>query len=125
MSQSSEAGVWTGNVLNSHCPARSLLEVLGDKWALLVLYTLAKQGPARTGELRRRVGGISEKMLIQNLRKMERFGLVRRIAYPEVPPRVEYQLTELGVSLGEPISALNRWVEHNISTIHSAMSASQ
>jgi DNA-binding HxlR family transcriptional regulator len=105
-----------GNVLNASCPARGVLEVLAEKWALLLLHTLAA-GPARTAELRRRVGGISEKMLIQTLRRLERNGLVARRAYPEVPPRVEYSLTELGISLSGPITTLNRWVERNLTAI--------
>src|SRR5829696_1940189 len=105
-----------GNVLNAGCPARGVLEVLAEKWALLLLHTLAA-GPARTAELRRRVGGISEKMLIQTLRRLQRNGLVARRAYHQVPPRVEYSLTELGISLSGPITTLNRWVERNLMAI--------
>ncbi|EKE69478.1 winged helix-turn-helix transcriptional regulator [Gallaecimonas xiamenensis] len=108
------------DVLSKNCPARHVLEVLADKWALLLMYALSSQGPARTGELRRRVCGISEKMLIQTLRRMERFGLVERQSYPEVPPRVEYRLTGLGVSLSGPIRTLNLWVEDNVLAIQDA-----
>lgn len=108
------------DVLSKGCPARHVLEVLADKWTLLLMYALSDKAPCRTGELRRRVNGISEKMLIQTLRRMERFGLVERIAYPEVPPRVEYQLTELGASLSGPIRTLNRWVEDNVTAITGA-----
>ena len=72
---------------------------------------------ARTSQLRRKVGGISEKMLIQTLRRLERNGFVSRRAYPEVPPRVEYSLTALGASLSEPITTLDRWVETHLQDI--------
>jgi DNA-binding HxlR family transcriptional regulator len=96
-----------GDVFNPGCPSRAVLEMLAEKWALLVVHTLAN-GPARTSQLRRQVGGISEKMLIQTLRRLERNGFVSRRAYPEVPPRVEYSLTALGASLSEPITTLDR-----------------
>jgi len=105
-----------GNVFDACCPARSVLEVLAEKWALLLVHTLA-HGPARTAELRRRIGGISDKMLIQTLRRLERNGFVARRAYPEVPPRVEYSLTPLGASLSEPITTLDRWVERHLTEI--------
>jgi DNA-binding HxlR family transcriptional regulator len=90
--------------------------MLAEKWARLVVHTLAN-GPARTSQLRRQVGGISEKMLIQTLRRLERNGFVSRRAYPEVPPRVEYSLTALGASLSEPITTLDRWVENHLQDI--------
>ncbi len=109
-------GSCEGDVFNPTCPARAALEVLAEKWALLLIHMLAR-GPARTAELRRQVGGISDKMLIQTLRQLERHGFVARRAYPEVPPRVEYSLTELGASLSEPITTLDRWVEHHLPDI--------
>lgn len=105
-----------GNVFNPGCPSRAVLGVLAEKWALLLVHTLAG-GPARTSELRRRIGGISEKMLIQTLRRLERNGFVARRAYPEVPPRVEYSLTALGASLSEPITSLDHWVERHLEDI--------
>lgn len=105
-----------GNVFDPGCPSRGVLETLAEKWALLLVHMLA-DGPARTAQLRRRVGGISEKMLIQTLRRLERNGFVARRAYPEVPPRVEYSLTPLGASLSEPITALDRWVEQHTQDI--------
>jgi DNA-binding HxlR family transcriptional regulator len=111
-----------GNVFSVTCPARYVLDVLADKWALLLIHTLA-HGTHRTAELRRQVGGISEKMLIQTLRRLERFGLVTRQAYPEVPPRVEYSLTALGLSLSTPIRALDHWVEANIDELNQAQLA--
>jgi DNA-binding HxlR family transcriptional regulator len=111
-----------GNVFDPCCPARAVLEVLAEKWALLLVHTLAK-GPARTAELRRRIGGISDKMLIQTLRRLERSGFVERRAFPEVPPRVQYSLTALGVSLSGPITMLDRWVEKHLPDIRLAQSA--
>src|SRR5260370_31719297 len=105
-----------GNVFDPVCPGRAVLEVLAEKCALLLIHTLA-DGAARTAELRRRMGGISEKMLIQTLRRLERNGFVSRRAYPEVPPRVEYSLTALGASLSGPITTLDRWVERHLQDI--------
>jgi DNA-binding HxlR family transcriptional regulator len=107
------------NVFNAGCPARAVLEVLAEKWALLLVHMLAR-GPARTSELRRQIGGISEKMLIQTLRRLERNGLVMRRAYAEVPPRVEYALTPLGKSLSGPITVLDRWVEQHLPELSAA-----
>jgi DNA-binding HxlR family transcriptional regulator len=111
-----------GDVFDADCPARAVLGMLAEKWALLLVHTLT-DGPARTAELRRRIGGISEKMLIQTLRRLERNGFVARRAYPEVPPRVEYSLTPMGLSLSEPITALDRWVERHVTTIDAAQRA--
>jgi DNA-binding HxlR family transcriptional regulator len=108
-----------GNVFDRGCPSRAVLEVLAEKWALLVVHTLS-DSPARTSQLRRRISGISEKMLIQTLRRLERNGFVVRRAYPEVPPRVEYSLTALGASLSEPITTLDRWVESHLQDIADA-----
>lgn len=108
-----------GNVFDRGCPSRAVLEVLAEKWALLVVHTLADSS-ARTSQLRRRISGISEKMLIQTLRRLERNGFVVRRAYPEVPPRVEYSLTALGASLSEPITTLDRWVESHLQDIADA-----
>ena len=90
-----------------------MLAVLAEKWTLLVVSQLA-QGPMRTAEIRRRVDGVSEKMLIQTLRKLEGFGLISRRSYPEVPPRVEYRLTPLGRSLARLTRLFSRWVERNV-----------
>jgi len=88
------------------------MAVLAEKWTLLVVTQLAN-GPMRTAEIRRGVEGVSEKMLIQTLRKLETFGLVSRKAYPEVPPRVEYRLTPLGRSLARLAGLFARWIEKN------------
>lgn len=99
----------SANPYNLNCPSRDVLDLIGGKWAILILCCL-QQGPVRTGALMRMVGGISQKMLTQTLREMERDGMVERISYPEVPPRVEYQLTKLGRSLSEVARSLEQWV---------------
>jgi DNA-binding HxlR family transcriptional regulator len=101
------------NICSATCPSRKVLELLAEKWAVLVIFRLRVK-PHRTSELRREIGGVSEKMLIQTLRKLERFGLVARHDFNEMPPRVEYELTSLGVSLALPVEQLERWVAKNI-----------
>ena len=101
-----------GDVFRDACPARRVLDVLAEKWVLLLVHALAG-GPMRTGELRRRVEGISEKMLIQSLRTLQEHGLVERRAYGEVPPRVDYRLTQAGKSLSRIVKTLDGWVEEN------------
>jgi DNA-binding HxlR family transcriptional regulator len=89
-----------------------LLDLLADKWTIPVVHSLAR-GTRRFGELQRELGGVSQKMLTQCLRRLERHGLVTRTVYPVVPPKVEYALTPLGESLNAPLGALCRWVEKN------------
>jgi DNA-binding HxlR family transcriptional regulator len=101
------------NICKAECPSRQVLELLAEKWAMLVVFRLRVKSH-RTAELRREIGGVSEKMLIQTLRKLERYGLVERRDYGEVPPRVEYELTKLGWSLSLPVEQLERWVAKNI-----------
>jgi DNA-binding HxlR family transcriptional regulator len=103
----------TPNICSATCPSRNVLELLAEKWALLVIFRLRVK-PHRTAELRREIGGVSEKMLIQTLRKLERYGLVSRHDFNEMPPRVEYALSPLGVSLSLPVEQLERWVAKNI-----------
>lgn len=91
------------------CPSRDLLDLIGSKWSMLLVCVL-RQGPIRTGALRREIGGISQKMLTQTLRDLERNGLVKRICHEEVPPRVEYQLTSLGQSLSVLILHIEEWI---------------
>jgi DNA-binding HxlR family transcriptional regulator len=92
------------------CQARLGFDLLGGTWTSVVLYAL-RHGPARPGELRARIGGISHKVLTDTLRRLERNGLVTRRRYAEAPPRVEYELTAPGRGLLEPILALGRWAE--------------
>ncbi len=97
------------NPYDMRCPSRDVLDLIGGKWAILILCCL-QQGPVRTGALMRMVGGISQKMLTQTLRDLERDGFVARISHPEVPPRVEYRLTDLGRSLSELARTMEQWV---------------
>jgi DNA-binding HxlR family transcriptional regulator len=98
----------------SHCPIRDLISRLGDKWSVLVLIALAKTESKclRFSQLMRSVDGISQRMLSTTLRYLERDGIVTRRLYPEVPPRVEYTLTERGLGLLEPVRALFMWIDH-------------
>ena len=98
------------SVLEPQCPSRLVLDRIADKWTALVIQILAK-GTLRYGELQREIGGISQKMLTQTLRSLERDGLVQRKVHPVVPPKVEYSLTRLGRTLIEPLRALCRWSE--------------
>lgn len=104
--------VFRGNPYNASCPTRRILDRIGDRWTVLVVGILGR-GDARFSELRRRVEGVSQKMLTQTLRGLERDGLVRRTVYPEVPVRVVYALTAAGRTLLEPLRALEEWsIEH-------------
>lgn len=107
------------DVYAADCPVRQALDRIGDKWTTLLIGMLAN-GPKRFSELRRGIGGISQKMLTQTLRSLERDGLVERTLYPEVPPRVEYALTPLGKTLWEPIGAIVRWTEAHIDEVVAA-----
>jgi DNA-binding HxlR family transcriptional regulator len=99
--------------LPSDCRAVSdVLARVGDKWSVLVV-TLLGQGPRRFNELRRAIGGISQRMLTLTLRGLERDGLVTRTVFPTVPPRVDYDLTPLGRDLLNPVSALGDWAIRN------------
>jgi DNA-binding HxlR family transcriptional regulator len=96
----------------SDCPGRLTVELLADKWTAVVLAGLSA-GPVRHGVLIDMIGGISRKMLTQTLRRLESHGLVRRHAFAEVPPRVEYELTSLGATLIDPIHVLTEWARVN------------
>ncbi|GGF52915.1 transcriptional regulator [Marmoricola endophyticus] len=101
-----------GDPYRADCPTRRILDRIGDRWTVLVVVALA-DAELRFSELRRRVEGVSQKMLTQTLRGLERDGLVRRTVHPEVPVRVEYDLTEAGRTLLVPLQALQEWsVEH-------------
>ena len=91
------------------CPSRDLLDRIADTWSVLLLGELADGRAHRFAALRNRIEGISEKMLTQTLRHLEEDGLLVRTIYPEVPPRVEYQLTTLGHSLRKPLAVLRPW----------------
>lgn len=92
------------------CPVETTLTLIGDKWKVLILRDLMP-GTKRFGELKKSIGGVSQKVLTAQLRAMEKSGLVTRTVYPEVPPRVEYSLTELGRSLKPILDAMQNWGE--------------
>ena len=99
--------------LPESCRAISdVLNRVGDKWSVLVVVMLGG-GPQRFNELRRRIGGISQRMLTLTLRGLERDGLVSRTIYPTIPPRVDYALTPLGEDLLKPVGALTQWAQDN------------
>ena len=98
------------------CPSRRLLDRIGDRWTVLIVGAL-DLGPQRFGALATRVGGISQKMLTQTLRSLERDGFVTRTVFAEIPPRVEYELTPLGRSLQVPLRALEEWATAHMSEV--------
>ncbi len=98
------------DVLTPGCPSRLVLERIADKWTALIIQTLARD-TLRYSALRRAIGDISQKVLTQTLRSLERDGLVRRKVYPVASPKVEYTLTALGRTLIEPLQGLCRWTE--------------
>jgi DNA-binding HxlR family transcriptional regulator len=98
------------------CGLDAAVDVVGGKWKALILWALHSE-PLRFGELRRKVSGISEKMLIQSLREMEQYGLVHREVFEQVPPRVEYSLTEFGQGLNKALVPLGEWGHLNMATI--------
>lgn len=98
------------------CPSRRLLDRIGDRWTVLVVSAL-DAGPRRFTALATEVDGVSQKMLTQTLRSLERDGFVTRTVYPVVPPHVEYELTDLGRSLLSPIRALTAWAVDNMDAV--------
>ncbi len=104
------------------CPSRQVLDRIGDRWTVLVVGSLSA-GPMRFSELARRIEGVSQKMLTQTLRGLERDGLVARTVHPEVPPRVEYELTHVGRTLIDPLRALDAWAREHLPVIEEARAA--
>jgi DNA-binding HxlR family transcriptional regulator len=107
------------NPYDPECSSRRALERIGGKWSILIV-NLLRERTMRFAELQRGVDGISQKMLTQTLRGLERDGLVERTAYPEVPPRVEYRLTPLGRTLVGPSASVVRWTENHIQEVERA-----
>ncbi|SDY14301.1 winged helix-turn-helix transcriptional regulator [Acinetobacter kyonggiensis] len=105
-----------GQVLSNECPSREILEHLTTKWSVLVLRCLS-DGIHRFSELRQRIDGVSEKMLAQTLKVLEKDGFLIRTVYPVVPPKVEYQLTLLGSQAAEKLNHLIGWIERNLPEI--------
>ena len=109
------------DVYNQHCPTRMVLDRIADKWTVLVVGALEDK-TKRFGELRREIGGVSQKMLTQTLRGLEMDGLVARRVYASVPPKVEYTLTKLGRTLIPVLEAIREWSEQNIEGVLKARS---
>jgi len=124
VSKAPESKVCPTNLLNAACPTRMVLDLIADKWTALVVYLLSG-GTKRYGELQRDVGGISQKMLTQTLRRLEQDGLVKRVVFPEVPPHTEYSLTPLGLSLKEPLRGLSQWAIEHLHEVEKARKAYQ
>ncbi|MGN6550840.1 MAG: winged helix-turn-helix transcriptional regulator [Pararhizobium sp.] len=109
--------------LPADCRAVSqILSRVGDKWSVLVVMMLSG-GPQRFGQLRKRIGGISQKMLTTTLRGLERDGLITRTIFPTIPPRVDYELTDLGRDLTVPVIELGEWARKNQDRIEAARAA--
>lgn len=104
------------NVYSQHCPSRYVLEMISDKWTILIIDKLS-QKTCRFGELKREIGGISQKVLTQTLRSLEKNGLIKRESYPVLPLKVEYSLTALGVSIGGIFSTITTWAESHMDEI--------
>ncbi|PZS36945.1 MAG: transcriptional regulator [Pseudonocardiales bacterium] len=107
------------NAMLATCPARQLLDVLSDKWVCLVLGSLGG-GPKRHSEIGRDIAGVSQKMLTQTLRGLERNGMVHRTMTASVPVRVDYQLTELGLDLAPVMAAVKAWAECHMDDVLAA-----
>ncbi|QJT78807.1 helix-turn-helix domain-containing protein [Kosakonia sp. MUSA4] len=102
-----------GNLFAEQCPSRDVLKHVTSRWGVLILVAL-RDGTHRFSDLRRKMGGVSEKMLAQSLQWLEQDGFINRVAYPVVPPHVEYSLTPLGEEVSEKVAALADWIELNI-----------
>lgn len=107
-------------IFDTDCEGHQLLEKIANKWTILIIYALTQE-TKRYSDLKQQIIGISSKMLIQNLRNLERSGLVKRYVYPVVPPRVDYSLTPLGESLAEPLAILGEWAYQHISEVNASI----
>ncbi|GAA3513410.1 helix-turn-helix domain-containing protein [Streptosporangium album] len=110
------------NVNRAECPSRLVLEHVTSRWGVLILAALLERS-YRFSELRRHVGGVSEKMLAQTLQALERDGFVHRDAKPVIPPRVDYSLTPMGHEVAEQVWTLTRWVEDRLDDVFEAREA--
>ena len=120
--RASRAEAARGDLFDPACATRLVLDRIGDKWTVLVVLLLS-DGPMRFSELRAHLGSVAPKVLTQTLRRIERDGLVTREIFAEVPPRVEYTLTELGRSLTAPIAVIGDWAETHLGQITAAQRA--
>ena len=128
MSKNLAAGVPAGNVrtgdcFSRRCPSRAILAHVTGRWGSLVLAAVREAGVLRFSELRVRIDGISEKMLAQTLRDLERDGLLLRTSRPVVPPYVDYRLTDLGLGVAEHVDGLVQWIETNVGGLVNAQNA--
>ena len=105
-----------GNLFAEQCPSRDVLKHVTSRWGVLILVAL-REGTHRFSDLRRKMGGVSEKMLAQSLQWLEQDGVLNRVSYPVVPPHVEYSLTPLGEQVSEKVAALADWIELNIEQV--------
>ncbi|QAZ66201.1 winged helix-turn-helix transcriptional regulator [Solidesulfovibrio carbinolicus] len=105
-----------GDVFATPCPSREILTHVSSRWGVLILVSLL-DGTHRFSELRRRMGGVSEKMLAQSLKALVEDGFVRRVSYPVVPPFVEYSLTPMGHEVAQRVAALKDWIETNLDRV--------
>ena len=102
-----------GNLFAEQCPSREVLKHVTSRWGVLILVGL-RDGTHRFSDLRRKMGGVSEKMLAQSLQALEQDGFINRVSYPVVPPHVEYSLTPLGEQVSDKVAALADWIEMNL-----------
>lgn len=102
-----------GNLFAEQCPSREVLKHVTSRWGVLILVAL-RDGTHRFSDLRRKMGGVSEKMQAQSLQALEQDGFINRVSYPVVPPHVEYSLTPLGEQVSEKVAALADWIELNL-----------
>ena len=110
----------TYDAFTQDCVSRRLLEAIGDKWVSLVIVALGISGPLRYSELAAVIKGVSQKMLTQTLRRLERDGMLTRTVTPSVPVRVDYELTDLGYELLEPVKRLGEWARKNTGRVNAA-----
>ena len=102
-----------GNLFAEQCPSREVLKHVTSRWGVLILVAL-RDGTHRFSDLRRKMGGVSEKMLAQSLQALEQDGFINRVSYPVVPPHVEYSLSQLGEQVSDKVAALADWIELNL-----------
>ena len=105
-----------GDLFAEACPSREILKHVTSRWGVLILVSL-RDGTHRFSDLRRKIGGVSEKMLAQSLQALEQDGFLNRVSYPVVPPHVEYSLTPLGEQVSEKVAALADWIELNLPAV--------